>query len=126
MNINDAVILITGGTGSFGNAFVQQTLKKFHPRKLIIFSRDEMKQWEMAKTFGSDERIRFFLGDVRDYSRLKRAFDGVDIVIHDWNKDPVRIKDGVKVDKDFTYTSENNTWWMSKEELNKWIYENLG
>ena len=82
MNINDAVILITGGTGSFGNAFVQQTLKKFHPRKLIIFSRDEMKQWEMAKTFGSDERIRFFLGDVRDYSRLKRAFDGVDVVIH--------------------------------------------
>ena len=328
MNINDAVILITGGTGSFGNAFVQQTLKKFHPRKLIIFSRDEMKQWEMAKTFGSDERIRFFLGDVRDYSRLKRAFDGVDVVIHaaaikivpsaeynpfecvktningamnvidaaldtgvkkvlalstdkasspvnlygatklasdklfvaansyvgvgntsfsvvrygnvmgsrgsviplfyqskhesvlkitdermtrfmisleqgvelvwhalgdsvggeifvkkipsmkvldvakaispmariefvgirpgekiheqmigiedapytyeyedyykilpaihDWNKDPARIKDGVKVDKDFTYTSENNTWWMSKEELNKWIYENLG
>ena len=46
--------------------------------------------------------------------------------IHDWNKDPVRIKDGVKVDKDFIYTSENNTWWMSKEELNKWIHENLG
>ena len=66
MNINGSVILITGGTGSFGNAFVQQTLRKYQPRKLIIFSRDEMKQWEMAKIFGSDDRIRF-LGDVRDY-----------------------------------------------------------
>ncbi len=82
MNINNSVILITGGTGSFGHAFVQQTLKKYRPRKLIIFSRDEMKQWEMAKTLGSDERIRFFLGDVRDYNRLKRAFGEVDIVIH--------------------------------------------
>ena len=82
MNINGSVILITGGTGSFGNAFVQQTLRKYKPQKLIIFSRDEMKQWEMAKTFGSDDRIRFFLGDVRDYRRLKRAFIDVDIVIH--------------------------------------------
>ena len=82
MNINGSVILITGGTGSFGNAFVQQTLRKYQPRKLIIFSRDEMKQWEMAKTFGPDDRIRYFLGDVRDYRRLKRAFIGVDIVIH--------------------------------------------
>ena len=74
MNINDAVILITGGTGSFGNAFVQQTLKKFHPRKLIIFSRDEMKQWEMAKTFGSDERIRFcqlFMNGIKTLLALK-------------------------------------------------------
>jgi len=82
MNINGSVILITGGTGSFGNAFVQQTLRKYQPQKLIIFSRDEMKQWEMAKTFGPDDRIRYFLGDVRDYRRLKRAFIGVDIVIH--------------------------------------------
>ena len=56
MNINGSVILITGGTGSYGNAFVQQTLRKYKPRKLIIFSRDEMKQWEMAKTFRLDGR----------------------------------------------------------------------
>ena len=76
------VILVTGGTGSFGNTFVPMTLKKYNPKKLIIFSRDEMKQWEMAKLFGNDERIRFFIGDVRDKDRLYRALDGVDYVVH--------------------------------------------
>jgi UDP-N-acetylglucosamine 4,6-dehydratase/5-epimerase len=75
-------ILITGGTGSFGHAFVPLTLQKFNPRRLVIFSRDEMKQWEMAKLYGADERVRFFIGDVRDKDRLHRALDGIDYVIH--------------------------------------------
>jgi len=75
-------ILITGGTGSFGNAFVPMTLAKYNPNKIIIFSRDEMKQWEMAKRFGNDPRLRFFIGDVRDKDRLYRALDGVDYVVH--------------------------------------------
>ena len=75
-------ILITGGTGSFGNAFVPMTLKKYNPRKIVIFSRDEMKQWEMAKKFKDDPRIRFFIGDVRDKDRLCRALDGIDFVVH--------------------------------------------
>jgi UDP-N-acetylglucosamine 4,6-dehydratase (inverting) len=75
-------ILITGGTGSFGQSFVPKTLKKFNPKRLVIFSRDEMKQWEMAKIFKNDKRVRFFIGDVRDKERLYRALDGVDYVIH--------------------------------------------
>ncbi|MBB3763511.1 UDP-N-acetylglucosamine 4,6-dehydratase (inverting) [Sphingomicrobium lutaoense] len=75
-------ILVTGGTGSFGHAFVPMTLKRFNPKKIIIFSRDEMKQWEMAKKFDGDERVRFFIGDVRDRERLYRALDGVDFVVH--------------------------------------------
>ena len=78
----DKSILITGGTGSFGHTFVPMTLEKFNPRKLIIFSRDEMKQWEMAKLYGNDSRVRFFIGDVRDANRLHRALDGVDYVVH--------------------------------------------
>lgn len=75
-------ILITGGTGSFGNTFVPMTLAKYNPKKLIIYSRDEMKQWEMAKKFVGDDRVRFFIGDVRDRDRLARALDGVDYVVH--------------------------------------------
>ncbi len=75
-------ILITGGTGSFGNTFVPMTLAKYNPKRIIIFSRDEMKQWEMAKLFEGDERVRFFIGDVRDKERLYRALDGVDYVVH--------------------------------------------
>ena len=75
-------ILITGGTGSFGNKFAEMTLKYQKPKKLIIFSRDEMKQWEMAKKFENDRRVRFFLGDVRDKFRLNRALDGVDLIVH--------------------------------------------
>jgi len=75
-------ILITGGTGSFGHTFVPLTLAKYNPRRLIIFSRDEMKQWEMAKLYGNDNRVRFFIGDVRDKDRLARALNGVDYVVH--------------------------------------------
>jgi UDP-N-acetylglucosamine 4,6-dehydratase/5-epimerase len=80
--INNKDILITGGTGSFGHAFVQMTLEKFNPRRIIIFSRDEMKQWEMEKLFKNDPRVRFFIGDVRDKDRLRRALDGIDYVVH--------------------------------------------
>lgn len=80
--LTNSTILITGGTGSFGNTFVPMTLEKYNPKKLIIFSRDEMKQWEMAKKFHGDKRVRFFIGDVRDKDRLYRALDGVDYVVH--------------------------------------------
>jgi UDP-N-acetylglucosamine 4,6-dehydratase len=80
--LKNSTILVTGGTGSFGNTFVPMTLEKFNPKKIIIFSRDEMKQWEMAKKFVGDERVRFFIGDVRDKDRLYRALDGVDYVVH--------------------------------------------
>lgn len=76
------VILVTGGTGSFGNTFVPMTLAKYNPKKIIIFSRDEMKQWDMAKNYQDDPRVRFFIGDVRDRERLYRALDGVDYVVH--------------------------------------------
>ncbi|WP_420599265.1 UDP-N-acetylglucosamine 4,6-dehydratase (inverting) [Neptuniibacter sp.] len=75
-------ILITGGTGSFGNTFVPMTLEKHNPKKIIVFSRDEMKQWDMAKKYQDDPRVRFFIGDVRDRDRLYRALDGVDYVVH--------------------------------------------
>ncbi len=80
--LNNTNILITGGTGSFGNTFVPMTLAEYNPKKIIIFSRDEMKQWEMAKKFQGDPRVRFFIGDVRDRERLYRALDGVDYVVH--------------------------------------------
>ncbi len=75
-------ILITGGTGSFGHAFIPMTLKKYNPKRIVVFSRDEMKQWEMAKLFKDDPRVRFLIGDVRDKDRLYRALDGIDYVIH--------------------------------------------
>ena len=78
----NATILVTGGTGSFGHAFLPMTLAHYNPKKVIVFSRDEMKQWEMAKLYGDDPRVRFFIGDVRDRDRLYRAFDGVDYVVH--------------------------------------------
>ena len=80
--LNNSSILITGGTGSFGNAFIPMTLEKFNPRRIVVFSRDEMKQWDMAKLFKDDPRIRFFIGDVRDKDRLRRALDGIDYVVH--------------------------------------------
>lgn len=75
-------ILITGGTGSFGKTFTKFLLTKFNPNKVVIFSRDEFKQYQMANEFGNDRRLRFFLGDVRDKDRLYRAFYGIDYVVH--------------------------------------------
>ena len=75
-------ILITGGTGSFGSTFIPMTLAKYNPSRIIVYSRDEMKQWEMAKLYEGDDRVRFFIGDIRDKDRLSRALDGVDYVVH--------------------------------------------
>jgi UDP-N-acetylglucosamine 4,6-dehydratase len=80
--LSNSSILITGGTGSFGHTFVPMTLSKYNPRRLVIYSRDEMKQWEMAKLYGNDPRVRFFIGDVRDKDRLSRALNGIDYVVH--------------------------------------------
>ena len=80
--LNNSTILITGGTGSFGHKFVALTLAKYNPKKIIVYSRDEMKQWAMAKLFKGDSRVRFFIGDVRDRERLYRALDRVDYVVH--------------------------------------------
>ena len=80
--LKNSSILVTGGSGSFGHSFVKLTLKKYNPKRLVIFSRDEMKQWEMAKLFKDDPRVRFFIGDVRDKDRLIRALYGIDFVVH--------------------------------------------
>ena len=80
--LNNSSILITGGTGSFGNTFVPMTLEKYNPKRLVIFSRDEMKQWDMAQKFTGDPRVSFIIGDVRDKARLARALDGIDYVVH--------------------------------------------
>tara|TARA_B100000963_G_scaffold359326_1_gene386386 strand:- start:16874 stop:17881 length:1008 start_codon:yes stop_codon:yes gene_type:complete len=82
INLKNSNILLTGGTGSFGSKFIPMTLEKYNPKRLVVFSRDEMKQWDMAKNFQNDERVRFFIGDVRDKDRLKRALDGIDYVVH--------------------------------------------
>jgi UDP-N-acetylglucosamine 4,6-dehydratase/5-epimerase len=78
---NNKSILITGGTGSFGQQFVKTLLNDFKPARIVVFSRDELKQYEMAQKFNAP-CMRYFLGDVRDAARLKRAFEGIDIVIH--------------------------------------------
>ena len=81
--LNGKTVLITGGTGSFGHRFTARILADYKPRKVIIYSRDEYKQYMMAKTFAEyDEHLRFFLGDIRDKARLTRAFEGVDYVVH--------------------------------------------
>ena len=80
--LTNSSILVTGGTGSFGHTFIPLTLKKYNPKRVVIYSRDEMKQWEMAKLYKDDPRVRFFIGDVRDKDRLHRALDKVDFVVH--------------------------------------------
>jgi UDP-N-acetylglucosamine 4,6-dehydratase len=80
--LQSSSILITGGTGSFGKAFVPLTLDKYNPKRIVIYSRDEMKQWDMAQYYADDDRVQFLIGDVRDKSRLGRAMDGIDYVVH--------------------------------------------
>ncbi len=82
MNWNEKVVLITGGTGSFGRKFTRVLLDDYKPAKLIVFSRDELKQYEMKTAGFDDVNIRYFIGDVRDLMRLRRAMQGVDIVVH--------------------------------------------
>ena len=81
--LNGKTILITGGTGSFGKCFTKYVLTHYEPKKIIIYSRDEFKQWLMENEFSEyKEKLRFFIGDVRDVERLKRACEGVDYIIH--------------------------------------------
>ena len=81
--LNNKTILVTGGTGSFGKCFTKYVLKNYQPKKIIIYSRDEFKQWMMANEFKEyADKLRFFIGDVRDLARMKRAFVGVDYIIH--------------------------------------------
>ena len=80
--LDGKAILVTGGTGSFGRAFVGSLLAEPGVRRVVVFSRDELKQWEMQQQYGKEPRLRFFIGDVRDHMRLRRAFSGIDIVVH--------------------------------------------
>lgn len=80
--LKNSTILITGGTGSFGKTFVPMTLDKYNPKRIIIYSRDEMKQWDMGEIYKDDPRVKFIIGDVRDKDRLVRSLDGVDFVVH--------------------------------------------
>lgn len=79
---NNSSLLITGGTGSFGSDFTKYILKYYKPKKIVIFSRDEIKQWEMKKQFDDNKKLRFFIGDVRDKERLYRALENIDYVVH--------------------------------------------
>lgn len=80
--LDGKVVLVTGGTGSFGKQFLEIALREHRPRKLIVFSRDELKQHELQMRYAGEQALRFFIGDVRDRDRLQRAFHGVDIVVH--------------------------------------------
>lgn len=80
--LKNYTLLVTGGTGSFGNAFVSVALNRYNPGRIIVFSRDEMKQWEMAQKFSHDPRVSFVIGDIRDKDRLTSVLDGVDYVVH--------------------------------------------
>ncbi len=82
MNWSDSSILITGGTGTFGQACVEELLTNYHPRRLVVYSRDESKQHTMAQRFGHESTLRFFIGDVRDRGRLRTALNGINIVVH--------------------------------------------
>ena len=82
MNWQEQVVLVTGGTGSFGKKFVEMMLREYHPQKLIIFSRDELKQHDMRVAGFDHPSLRYFIGDVRDPQRLERAFSGVTVVVH--------------------------------------------
>ena len=82
MNWSEQVVLVTGGTGSFGKKFVETMLKEYHPKRLVIFSRDELKQHDMRASGMDHPSLRYFIGDVRDAGRLERAFAGVTVVVH--------------------------------------------
>ena len=82
MNWTESVVLVTGGTGSFGKKFIDVMLKEYHPHKLIVLSRDELKQYEMQASGFNHPSLRYFIGDIRDQQRCRRAFEGVDLVIH--------------------------------------------
>ena len=82
MDWSNKVVLVTGGTGSFGKKFIEIMLREYHPAKIIVLSRDELKQYEMQISGKNHPSMRYFIGDIRDLERLRRAFQGVDIVVH--------------------------------------------
>ncbi len=82
MVLDGGAILITGGTGSFGKAFISELLAHHNPKRLVVYSRDELKQYELRQSWGDDDRVRFFLGDIRDKDRLAMAMRGIDYVVH--------------------------------------------
>ena len=80
--LENSSILITGGTGSFAKTFIPMTLEKYRPKRLVVFSRDEMKQWDLAEQYSDIPQVEFIIGDVRDKSAIHRALDGIDYVVH--------------------------------------------
>src|SRR5690348_9684999 len=80
--LSGSSILVTGATGSFGKAFLNYALTHLDPQRIVVFSRDELKQYEVRQMFGDDPRLRFFLGDIRDKARLERAMHNIDYVVH--------------------------------------------
>ena len=80
--MNGSSLLVTGGTGSFGKTFIPMTLRRYHPSRVVIYSRDEMKQWEMAQLYRDRPEVEFVIGDVRDVDRLKSAMLDIDYVVH--------------------------------------------
>ena len=82
MNWSELSVLVTGGTGSFGRKFTEIMLREYHPKRLVIFSRDELKQYEMRTAGFNHQSLRYFIGDVRDLNRLRRAMNGIDVVVH--------------------------------------------
>ncbi len=82
MTLKNSSILLTGGTGSFAKTFIPMTIEKFKPKRLVIFSRDEMKQWDLSEKYKESNEVEFVIGDVRDKDRLYRALDGIDYVVH--------------------------------------------
>ena len=104
--LSDSSILLTGGTGSFGNMFTKMTLKKFNPKKIIIYSRDEMKQWEMQHKFKHDPRVQFLIGDVRDKERLVRALDGIES--SDFTNEEASLLKNILGSMNLSYPKKNN------------------
>ena len=82
MTLKKSNILITGGTGSFGSKFIEMTLNKFKPNRLVVFSRDEIKQWELKNKYSKFKNLEFIIGDIRDVSSISNALSGIDFVIH--------------------------------------------
>ena len=123
MMLSNSTILITGGTGSFGHSFVPMTLKRFNPRKLIVYSPDEMKQWEMAKLFAGDERVHEQMISEEDLHYVYGYPEHFKVLpaIRSWHNDFKQIKDGTRVAEGFVYSSHANSHWMSAEELTVWV-----
>ena len=123
--LNNKTILVTGGTGSFGKKFIETILSSYKPTKVIIYSRDELKQFEMQqleKFQSTKSQVRYFIGDVRDLSRLTRAMEDVDIVIHAAALKQVPATEynlGKICENGFSYSNQNNEWLLTVNRTSK-------